>query len=180
VDPQELQIPRVLITREQIKTRVKELAGQISQDYASTEPVLVCILRGAVVFLSDLMRELSIPASVDFMAISSYGAATNSSGEVRLLKDLDDSIEGKDVLVVEDIIDSGRTLKFLLESLRVRNPRSLKVCVLLDKPSRRAVDLAVDYVGFHIPEVFVVGYGLDLAGRFRNLPYIGVVDRVEE
>ena len=130
--------------------------------------------------MSDLMRELSIPASVDFMAISSYGAATNSSGEVRLLKDLDDSIEGKDVLVVEDIIDSGRTLKFLLESLWVRNPRSLKVCVLLDKPSRRTVDLAVDYVGFHIPEVFVVGYGLDLAGRFRNLPYIGVVDRVEE
>lgn len=180
MDPQELQIPRILITREQIKTRVKELAGQISQDYAGTEPVLVCILRGAVVFLSDLMRELSIPASVDFMAISSYGAATNSSGEVRLLKDLDDSIEGKDVLVVEDIIDSGRTLKFLLESLWVRNPRSLKVCVLLDKPSRRTVDLAVDYVGFHIPEVFVVGYGLDLAGRFRNLPYIGVVDRVEE
>ncbi|MGQ9523353.1 MAG: hypoxanthine phosphoribosyltransferase [Armatimonadota bacterium] len=169
------QLPCALLTREQISVRVRELAAQISHDYAGREPVLVGILRGAVVFLADLMREMTISATIDFMAISSYGDASTSSGEVRLLKDLDESIEGKDVLVVEDIVDSGRTLQFLLNTLEVRRPRSLKVCTLLDKPSRRVVDLSADYVGFQIPDLFVIGYGLDWAGRFRNLPYIAAL-----
>jgi len=169
------QLPCAFLTREEISTRVRELAEQISHDYAGCEPILVGILRGAVVFLADLMREMTISATIDFMAISTYGDATTSSGEVRLLKDLDESIEGRDVLVVEDIVDSGRTLQFLLNTLRVRRPRSLKVCALLDKPSRRVVDLSADYVGFQIPDLFVIGYGLDWAGRFRNLPYIAVL-----
>ena len=169
------QLPCAFLTREEISTRVRELAEQISRDYAGCEPILVGILRGAVVFLADLMREMTISATIDFMAISTYGDATTSSGEVRLLKDLDESIEGRDVLVVEDIVDSGRTLQFLLNTLRVRRPRSLKVCALLDKPSRRVVDLSADYVGFQIPDLFVIGYGLDWAGRFRNLPYIAVL-----
>lgn len=169
------QLPCAFLTREEISARVRELAEQISRDYAGCEPILVGILRGAVVFLADLMREMTISATVDFMAIASYGDATASSGEVRLLKDLDESIEGRDVLVVEDIIDSGRTLQFLLNTLKVRRPRTLRVCALLDKPSRRVVDLSADYVGFEIPDLFVIGYGLDWAGRFRNLPYIAVL-----
>lgn len=169
------QLPCAFLTREEISVRVRELAEQISHDYAGCEPILVGILRGAVVFLADLMREMTISATVDFMAIASYGDTTASSGEVRLLKDLDESIEGRDVLVVEDIIDSGRTLQFLLNTLKVRRPRTLRVCALLDKPSRRVVDLSADYVGFEIPDLFVVGYGLDWAGRFRNLPYIAVL-----
>jgi hypoxanthine phosphoribosyltransferase len=169
------ELPKVLFTAEQINTRVQELGREITCDYARTKPVLVCVLRGAVVFLADLIRALHIPITVDFIAVASYDENTRSTGVVRLLKDLDDSIEGRDVLVVEDIIDSGRTLEYLLEMLRVRRPRTLKVVTLLDKPSRREMNLAADYVGFQISDVFVVGYGLDLGGEYRNLPYIGVL-----
>ncbi len=168
-------LSKILLTEEQIAKRVAELGEEITEDYKGKFPLLLCILKGAMPFTSDLMRAIKGPVQVDFMAISSYGAGTKSSGVVRILKDLDHSIEGQDVLVVEDIIDSGLTLHYLLDNLRSRRPASLKVVTLLDKPGRRQVDVKTDYNGFDIPDEFVVGYGLDFNERYRNLPYIRVL-----
>ena len=165
----------ILYTKDQLAEAVKKLGQQITRDYAGKKPVLVCILKGASVFFVDLIREIDLPMSMDFMAISSYGSATKSSGVVRIMKDLDKPINGKDVLVVEDIVDSGMTLSFLRENLLSRGAKSLKICTLLDKPERRRVPLHVDYFGFVIPDEFVVGYGLDYAEKYRNLPDIGVL-----
>lgn len=167
----------VLVTAEDLKRRVGELGAEISRDYAARPLLLVGVLKGAVFFLSDLMRYIDVPVEVDFMAVASYGSATDSSGVVRILKDLDASIEGRDVLIVEDIVDSGLTLQYLLRNLGSRNPRTLEVCALLTKPERRKVDLPTRYVGFEIPDRFVVGYGLDYAERYRNLPYVAALER---
>ncbi len=166
----------VLVTPEDLKRRVVELGEEISRDYVGRPLLLVGVLKGAVFFLSDLMRVIDIPVEVDFMAVASYGSATDSSGVVRILKDLDASIEDRDVLIVEDIVDSGLTLQYLLRNLGSRNPRTLEVCALLTKPERRKVDLPTRYVGFEIPDRFVVGYGLDHAERHRNLSYVAVLD----
>ncbi len=168
-------VAKVLLSEEQLSARVAELGRQIAQDYEGKTPLLLCILKGAMPFMADLMRAIDGPVKMDFMAISSYGAGTSSSGVVRILKDLDHPIEGEDVLVVEDIIDSGLTLHYLLENLQSRKPASLKVVTLLDKPGRRQVDVVTDYNGFEIPDEFVIGYGLDYNERYRNLPYIGVL-----
>jgi hypoxanthine phosphoribosyltransferase len=168
-------VGEVMIDEETLQGRVAELGSQISADYEGRDLLLVGVLKGAVFFIADLMRELSIPCEIDFMAISSYGAATDSSGVVRILKDLDLNIAGRDVLVVEDIIDSGLTLSYLLRTLGARRPASLEICALLTKPERREIDVPVRYVGFEIPNRFVIGYGLDFAERYRNLPYIGVL-----
>ena len=165
----------LLLTREQIAARVKEMGRQITEDFRGKDLTVICILKGAVVFFVDLMREIDLPMSMDFMAISSYGSATKSSGVVRILKDLDKPINGKHVLVVEDIVDSGMTLSFLKENLLSRGAASLKIVTLLDKPDRRRVPLHVDYYGFLIPDEFVVGYGLDYDEKYRNLPDIGVL-----
>jgi hypoxanthine phosphoribosyltransferase len=164
-----------LITQEDLERRVRELGAEISRDYAGKDLFLVGVLKGAVFFLSDLMRAIEVPCEVDFMAVASYGSSTDSSGVVRILKDLDATIEGKDVLIVEDIIDSGLTLSYLLRTLRAREPRSLEVCALLTKPERREVDLPIRYTGFEIPNKFVIGYGLDHAERYRNLPFVAVL-----
>jgi hypoxanthine phosphoribosyltransferase len=164
-----------LVSQEDLERRVRELGAEISRDYEGKELFLVGVLKGAVFFLSDLMRCLEVPCEVDFMAVASYGSSTDSSGVVRILKDLDATIEGKDVLIVEDIIDSGLTLSYLLRTLRARDPRSLEVCALLTKPERREVDLPIRYTGFEIPNKFVIGYGLDHAERYRNLPYVAVL-----
>jgi hypoxanthine phosphoribosyltransferase len=169
------EIQEVLFEADQIRDRVAELGRAISRDYEGKPLRLVCVLRGAVLFLADLIRNLDVPASVDFMAISSYGSDTRSTGVVRILKDLDDSIESEYVLVIEDIVDSGLTLNYLLENLRNRNAASVRVCALLDKPARRALPVTLDYVGFTVPDVFVVGYGLDYAQKYRGLPFIGVL-----
>jgi hypoxanthine phosphoribosyltransferase len=166
----------ILISREDLQRRVAELGAEVSADYDGRDLVLVGVLRGAFVFLADLMRHLTVPHEVDFMAVSSYGSSTDSSGVVRILKDLDGSITGRDVLIVEDIIDSGLTLQYLLRNLRARDPRSLEVCALLTKPGRRRVELPTQYVGFEIPNRFVVGYGLDHAQRHRNLNHIAVLE----
>jgi hypoxanthine phosphoribosyltransferase len=168
-------IGETLITADELRARVGELAAEISRDYEGRDLVMIGILKGAVLFLGDLMRDMSVPCEIDFMAVSSYGSETDSSGVVRILKDLDSSIEGRDVLIVEDIIDSGLTLQYLLRNLRARNPRSLEVCALLTKPERRRVDLPIKYVGFEIPNRFVIGYGLDHAQRYRNLDYVAVL-----
>jgi hypoxanthine phosphoribosyltransferase len=168
-------VEEVLIDEESLRTRVAELGREISDDYAGRDLLLVGVLKGAVFFMADLMRELGVPCEIDFMAISSYGAATDSSGVVRILKDLDINIEGRDVLVVEDVIDSGLTLSYLMRNLEAREPASLEVCALLTKPARREIDVPVRYVGFEIPNRFVIGYGLDFAERYRNLPYVGVL-----
>ncbi len=169
-------IQEKLISEEEINKKVKEMGEQISKDYGEErELIVVGILKGAIIFLSDLVRKISLPITLDFMAVSSYGSATQSSGAVRILKDLEVDIENKHVLIVEDIVDTGLTLKYLLENLKARNPKSVKTCILLDKPSRRTVDVKVDYNGFSIPDRFVVGYGLDYAENYRNLPYIGVL-----
>jgi hypoxanthine phosphoribosyltransferase len=165
----------ILLSESQIQQRVSELGGRISADYAGLNPLLLCVLKGGYVFLADLTRCLTIRHDVDFMAVSSYGDGTESSGVVRILKDLDRDINGRHVLVVEDIIDTGRTLAYLLQNLRVRQPASIKVCTLLNKPSRREIDLKVDYTGFEIPDRFVIGYGLDYAGHYRNLRFVGVL-----
>ncbi len=169
-------VAEVLIDEHTLRARVDELGEEISRDYTGREPLLIGVLKGAVFFMADLMRQLSVPCEVDFMAISSYGASTDSSGVVRILKDLDINIESRDVLVVEDIIDSGLTLSYLIRNLEAREPRSLEVCALMTKPERREIDVPVRYVGFEIPNRFVVGYGLDFAERYRNLPYVGVLD----
>lgn len=169
----------VLVSEEEVSKRLKELGEQISKDYEGKEIHMICILKGGVFFMVDLSKRISVPVSLDFMSVSSYGNGTKSSGVVRIAKDLDESIEGKDVLIVEDIIDSGRTLYYLMDILKKRNPNSVRLCTLLDKPERREKDVKVDYVGFEIPDEFVVGYGLDYAQKYRNLPYIGVVEGVE-
>ena len=168
-------IGEVLVQADQLRHRVRELGEQITADYADRDLVLVGVLKGAVFFLADLMRHIDVPCEVDFMAVASYGSSTDSSGVVRILKDLDAAIEGRDVLIVEDIVDSGLTLHYLLRNLGARNPRSLEVCALLVKPERRKVDLPTRYVGFDIPNRFAIGYGLDHAERFRNLPYVAAL-----
>jgi hypoxanthine phosphoribosyltransferase len=169
-------VGEILVQRDELEHRVRELAQEVSRDYADRELLLVGVLKGAVFFLSDLMRHLEVDCEVDFMAVSSYGSSTDSSGVVRILKDLDVSIEGRHVLIVEDIVDSGLTLSYLLRTLRARNPASLEVCALLTKPERRKVDLPIRYVGFEIPNRFAIGYGLDHAERFRNLPFVAVLE----
>jgi hypoxanthine phosphoribosyltransferase len=169
-------IGETLVGADELQRRIGELGSQISRDYDGRDLVLVGVLRGAVLFVADLMRVLEIPCEVDFMAVSSYGSATDSSGVVRIHKDLDSSIEGRDVVIVEDIIDSGLTLQYLLRNLRARDPRSLEVCALLTKPERRRVDLPIKYTGFEIANRFVVGYGLDYAQRYRNLPFVAALE----
>jgi hypoxanthine phosphoribosyltransferase len=168
-------IGEVLVEADDLQARVRELGAEISRDYEGRDLIMIGILKGAVLFMADLMRELEVPCEIDFMAVSSYGSATDSSGVVRILKDLDASIEGRDVLLVEDIVDSGLTLHYLLKSLGARDPRSLEVCALLTKPERRRVDLPIKYVGFEIPNRFAIGYGLDHGQRYRNLPYVAAL-----
>jgi hypoxanthine phosphoribosyltransferase len=168
-------VGEVLIEADALEQRIAELGAEISQEYEGRDLLLVGVLKGAVFFMADLMRELTVPCEIDFMAISSYGAATDSSGVVRILKDLDANIAGRDVLVVEDIIDSGLTLSYLMRSLKARKPASLEICALLTKPERREIDVPVKFVGFEIPNKFVIGYGLDFAERYRNLPYVAVL-----
>jgi hypoxanthine phosphoribosyltransferase len=175
--PEQSAIGEVLVSADEVQRRVAELGEQISRDYAGRSLLLIGVLKGAVFFLSDLMRFIDIPVEVDFMAVASYGSATDSSGVVRILKDLDAAIEDRDVLIVEDIVDSGLTLQYLMRNLGSRNPRTLEVCALLTKPERRKVDLPTRYVGFEIPNRFVVGYGLDYAERHRNLPFVAVLER---
>jgi hypoxanthine phosphoribosyltransferase len=170
-------IGEVLVSTEELEARVRELGAEVSRDYEGRDLVLIGVLKGAVPFLADLMRELTVECEVDFMAVSSYGSATDSSGVVRILKDLDAAIEGRDVLVVEDIIDSGLTLHYLMKNLKARNPASLEVCALLTKPERRRVDLPIRYVGFEIPNRFAIGYGLDHGQRYRNLRYVAALDQ---
>ncbi|HEY7890669.1 MAG TPA: hypoxanthine phosphoribosyltransferase [Solirubrobacteraceae bacterium] len=171
------EIGEVLVSEQDLQRRVRELGQAISRDYEGRRLLLVGVLKGAVFFLSDLMRYIDIPVEVDFMAVASYGSATDSSGVVRILKDLDIAIEGRDVLIVEDIVDSGLTLQYLLRNLGSRNPASLEVCALLTKPERRKVELPTRYIGFEVPNQFVIGYGLDHGERYRNLPYVAVLQR---
>lgn len=171
----EQDIAHVLFTEEQLQARVAEIAAQIDRDYAGKQPLLVSVLRGSFVFMADLVRRITLPCTVDFMAVSSYGSGTTSSGQVKIVKDLSEQIEGKDVIVVEDILDSGNTLSYLLKLLEARHPASIRLCTLLDKPERRTKPVAVQYSGFTIPGEFVVGYGLDYDEKYRNLPYIGIL-----
>lgn len=172
----EADVAEILLTEEQIQAKVADLGARISADYAGRELTLVSVLKGSLPFMADLMRQLTIPIRIDLMEVSSYGGSgTESSGLVRILKDLSSSIEGRDVLIVEDIIDTGLTLNYLIRYLRGKNPRSLRICTLLDKPARRLVDIPVDYVGFTIPDQFVVGYGLDYGELYRNLRFVGVL-----
>ena len=170
-------LEKVLFSKEQLAKRIKELAAQLDKDYAGKTPLMVAILKGSVMFFTDLIREMTLPLEIDFMSISSYGSGVKSSGEVKMIKDLDNKIEGKDVIIVEDIVDSGYTMKYLTHLLEARNPSSIKICALLDKPSRRETDVAVDYKGFEVSNEFVVGYGLDYAARYRNIPFIGILKR---
>ncbi|MBD5479863.1 MAG: hypoxanthine phosphoribosyltransferase [Lachnospiraceae bacterium] len=167
---------RVLLTEEEVDDRIQSIGDQINKDYAGKEVHLICVLKGGSFFMCELAKRITVPVSLDFMAVSSYGSATKSSGVIKIVKDLDETLKGKHVIVVEDIVDSGRTLSYLLEMLKERGPASLRLCTLLDKPDRRVVDINVDYTGFQIPDEFVVGYGLDYAQRYRNLPFIGVVE----
>ncbi len=166
----------VMIDEQQVEDRVRQMAAQISKDYQGKTLHLICILKGSVFFACELAKRITVPVTLDFMSASSYGDGTESCGRVKIVKDLDESLEGRDVLVVEDIIDSGRTLSYLLQVLTLRNPASLRLCTLLDKPERRVTEVQVDYTGFAIPDEFVVGYGLDYAQKYRNLPYIGRVE----
>jgi hypoxanthine phosphoribosyltransferase len=170
------QIGEVLVSGADLERRITELGAEISSDYEGRDLVMIGVLKGAVLFIADLMRQLTVPCEVDFMAVSSYGSATDSSGVVRILKDLDAPIEGRDVLIVEDIVDSGLTLQYLVRNLRARAPGSLEVCALLTKPDRRRVELPIRYVGFEIPNRYVIGYGLDYAQRYRNLGYVAVLN----
>ena len=165
----------VLLSEEEVDARIKAIGEQISKDYEGKQIHMICVLKGGTFFMCELAKRISVPVSLDFMAVSSYGSDTKSSGVVKIVKDLDEAIQGKDVLVVEDIVDSGRTLIYLMEMLRDRKPASLKLCTLLDKPDRRVIEVPVDYTGFQIPDEFVVGYGLDYDQKYRNLPYIGIV-----
>ncbi|MCQ2518471.1 MAG: hypoxanthine phosphoribosyltransferase [Lachnospiraceae bacterium] len=167
---------RVLLTEEEVDERIRRLGEQISRDYAGKSIHMICVLKGGSFFMCELAKRITVPVSLDFMSVSSYGGGTESSGQIKIIKDLDESIEGKNVLVVEDIIDSGRTLSHLLKLLASRHPESLSLCTLLDKPDRRVVDVDVDYTGFEVEDLFVVGYGLDYDQKYRNLPYVGVVE----
>lgn len=168
-------IRAVLVSEQQLKDKVAQLGAQISQDYAGKDLVLVSILKGAVVFMADLMRAVTIPCSIDFMVVSSYGAGTTTTGLVKIIKDLDSDLSGKDVLIVKDILDTGVTLSNLVPMLKMRDPNSVRICAILDKPSRRRADIQADYIGFQVPDEFVVGYGLDYDEKYRNLPYVGVL-----
>ena len=168
-------VEKVLLSEEQLTQKIAELGEEISKDYQGKEIVAICVLKGAILFMADLARAVKVPMALDFMAVSSYGNGTSTSGTVRILKDLDNSIEGKHVLVVEDIIDSGVTLKYLLKNLKSRKPASIKLCTLLNKPERRRVEVDIDYCGFTVPDYFLVGYGLDYAEKYRNLPFIGIL-----
>lgn len=171
---------KILLPEQEVNERIAEIAKKISADYAGKDIHLICVLKGSVFFMCELAKRITVPVTMDFMSVSSYGNDTKSSGVVRIVKDLDEPLDGKDVLIVEDIVDSGRTLSYLMEILGKRNPKSLRLCTLLDKPERRVAQVAVDYTCFNIPDEFVVGYGLDYAQRYRNLPFIGVVEFVEE
>ena len=166
---------KVLLSEKEVDDRIQAIGEQISRDYAGKQVHLICVLKGGSFFLCELAKRITVPVSLDFMSVSSYGSETKSSGVVKIIKDLDEPIKGNDVLVIEDIVDSGRTLSYLMEMLKDRGPASLKLCTLLDKPDRRVIDVPVDYTGFEIPDEFVVGYGLDYDQRYRNLPYIGVI-----
>lgn len=166
----------VLISEEEVNKKIREIGEQISKEYEGKELHMICVLKGGVFFMCELAKRISVPVTMDFMSVSSYGSATKSSGVIKIVKDLDEAITGKDVLVVEDIVDSGNTLSYLMEMLQQRGPKSLKLCTLLDKPDRRVREVKVDYTGFQIPDEFVVGYGLDYSQKYRNLPYIGVVE----
>ena len=166
---------RVLLSEDEIREKVRELGGKITADYKNSNLMLVTVLKGAVVFLADLMRQIDVPAEIDFMVVSSYGSGVKSSGVVKIVKDLDVPLAGKDILIVEDILDSGLTLSYIKELLESRGPRSIRIATLLDKPSRRKVDLQADYIGFSVPDEFVIGYGLDYDEKYRNLPYIGIM-----
>ncbi len=168
-------VERILFTQEELARRVGELGEQITADYAGKEVAVASVLRGSYIFMADLTRAIQLPITVDFMAVSSYGSGTVSSGQVEIKKDLSDSIEGKDLIIVEDILDSGNTLYYLMDVLRARKPASIRICTLLDKPERRSKPITADYVGFSIPDAFVVGYGLDYDEKYRNLPYIGIL-----
>jgi hypoxanthine phosphoribosyltransferase len=168
-------VERVLLSEKQLAERIEEIGAKITADYAGKEILMIGVLRGAVLFMADLARAIKIPVAIDFMAVSSYGAGTSSSGVVRILKDLDEDVEGKHVLVVEDIIDSGLTLNYLIDNLKSRKPASIKICTLLNKPERRKVNVDISYNGFTIPDHFVIGYGLDYAEKYRNLPFIGIL-----
>ena len=168
-------IKEVLFTEEQLKQKVAELGAQITADYQGKNPLIVSVLKGSYVFMADLTRRIDVPCQVDFMVVSSYGAGTKTSGEVQIIKDLENSIDGRDLIIVEDILDSGVTLSYLMKVLTARGANSIRLCTLLSKPDRRRVDVPVDYLGFEIPDEFVVGYGLDFAERYRNLPYIGIL-----
>ena len=171
----EQDIERVLFTEQELKDRVAEIAARIDKDYAGKEPMLISVLRGSFIFMADLARAITLPCTVDFMAVSSYGSGTTSSGQVKITKDLSESIEGRDIIVVEDILDSGNTLSYLFQLLQARHPASVRLCTLLDKPSRRTKPITADYTGFTVDDLFVVGYGLDYAEKYRNLPYIGIL-----
>ena len=168
-------VQSILYSEEQLRERVQALGAQITADYAGKEPVLASVLRGSYIFMADLTRAIDLPVTVDFMAVSSYGAGTKSSGQVEIKKDLSDSIEGRDLIIVEDILDSGNTLFYLMEILKARKPASIRICTLMDKPDRRTQPIVADYVGFTIPDAFVVGYGLDYNEKYRNLPYVGIL-----
>ena len=171
----EQDIERVLFTEEELKARVAEIAREIERDYQGREIMLISVLRGSFIFMADLARAITLPCTVDFMAVSSYGSGTTSSGQVKITKDLSESIEGRDIIVVEDILDSGNTLSYLFQLLQARHPASVRLCTLLDKPSRRTKPITADYTGFTVDDLFVVGYGLDYAEKYRNLPYIGIL-----
>lgn len=168
-------IQEILISEEEIQAKIKELGQQLSAEYEGRDPLVICVLKGAFIFMADLVKNITVPIELDFMAVSSYGASTKSSGVVKIIKDLDQSVEGRDVLIVEDIIDSGLTLSYLIDLLENRKAKSISVVTLFDKPVRRTVDLQADYKGFVLPDAFVVGYGLDYAEHYRNLPYIGIL-----
>ncbi|MGM1050478.1 hypoxanthine phosphoribosyltransferase [Paenibacillus uliginis N3/975] len=168
-------IQEVLISEEEIQAKIKELGEKLSAEYEGRDPLVICVLKGAFIFMADLVKNITVPMELDFMAVSSYGASTKSSGVVKIIKDLDESVEGRDVLIVEDIIDSGLTLSYLIDLLENRKAKSIAVVTLFDKPARRTVDLQADYAGFVLPDAFVVGYGLDYAEHYRNLPYIGIL-----
>lgn len=170
-------VQKILFDEAVLAKRIGELGEEISKDYANEEVMLVGILKGASVFMSDLIRKISIPAYIDYMVVSSYGNSAETSGVVRIIKDLEDNIEGKNIIIVEDIIDTGLTLAYLKKNLLNRNPKSLKICTLLDKPSRRQKEIAIDYKGFEVPDEFIIGYGIDYAEKYRNLPFVGVLKR---
>lgn len=168
-------IKKILIDEDSLQAKIRELGAKITEDYKGKELLLICVLKGAVVFVSDLMKRIDLPLEIDFMAVSSYGSDTKTSGVVRILKDLNQGIEGKNVLIVEDIIDSGLTLSYLIENLKARGPESVEICTILDKPDRRKTNIDIKYTGFQVPDEFVIGYGLDYAEKYRNLPFVAVL-----